>query len=209
MKTFSSTDIKSLNKIFRLNLINSCTGLKSAKLIVTKGQQNLNVAVFSSVTHLGSDPAMLGFVLRPTTVPRDTYKNILDNQFFTVNHITKPMVEEAHHTSAKYPEEISEFDYTNLTPELIEGLEVPFVKGSPVQLYCEYVNSYEIKENNTLLIVAKINTIRVNDQIIQNNGLLNLPSAEVVAINGLSAYAETKLYKELDYQRPKPLVYES
>ena len=209
MKSFSTADLKSLNKIFRLNLINSCTGLKSANLIVTLGQKNLNVAVFSSVVHLGSDPAMLGFVLRPTTVPRDTYKNILENQYFTVNHITKSMVEDAHHTSAKYPEEVSEFDYTNLKPQFVEGHKVPFVQDSPVQLYCEYSNSYPIKENNTLFIVANILNIRVNSQILQANGLLNLPAADVVAINGLSAYAETTLYKELDYQRPKPLLYES
>ena len=77
-----------MDKIYRLNLINSCTGYKSANLIGTCSNEGiLNLAVFSSITHLGSNPALLSFIVRPTIVPRDTYKNIIDNKFFTVNHI--------------------------------------------------------------------------------------------------------------------------
>lgn len=69
MKHITAAEIQQMEKIFRLNLVNSCTGYKSANLIATKSQNgNPNVAVFSSVTHLGSDPALLGFVTRPLTV---------------------------------------------------------------------------------------------------------------------------------------------
>ena len=68
---------ESLGKIPRLNLINSCMGYKSANLIGTISKDGRpNLAVFSSITHLGSDPALIGFILRPTTVPRHTYSNI-------------------------------------------------------------------------------------------------------------------------------------
>ena len=70
--------IEELEKIYRINLINSCSGYKSANLIGTvskKGEENL--AIFSSITHLGSNPPLLGFFLRPTEiVPRHTYLNI-------------------------------------------------------------------------------------------------------------------------------------
>ena len=88
MKHYSKKDINEMNRIYRLNLINSCTGYKSANLIGTISTNKIyNVAVFSSITHLGSDPALLTFIVRPTTVPRDTYKNIIENKEFTVNHI--------------------------------------------------------------------------------------------------------------------------
>ncbi|MFZ0490151.1 MAG: flavin oxidoreductase, partial [Salegentibacter sp.] len=35
MKHITSEDIRSMEKVFRLNLINSCTGYKSANLIGT------------------------------------------------------------------------------------------------------------------------------------------------------------------------------
>ena len=76
-------NISKMEKIDRLNLINSCTGYKSANLIATKSMDGKpNVAIFSSVTHLGSEPALIGFIMRPTTVPRDTYRNIISNKFF-------------------------------------------------------------------------------------------------------------------------------
>jgi flavin reductase (DIM6/NTAB) family NADH-FMN oxidoreductase RutF len=128
----SKNTISQMEKVERLNLINSCTGYKSANLIATKSENGeSNVAIFSSITHLGSDPALLGFIMRPTTVPRDTYKNIKETGFFTVNHITDNMIADAHHTSANYDFGISEFDKTNLEEEYKNEIDFPFVKGSP------------------------------------------------------------------------------
>ena len=103
MKKITLSEISKMDKVPRLNLINSATGYKSANLIgtcSTDGKEN--VAIFSSVTHLGSEPPLVGFILRPTTVPRDTYKNIRETDFFTINHITEEMIADAHHTSANY-----------------------------------------------------------------------------------------------------------
>ena len=70
MVKFDFDKIKGLEKIYRLNLINSCTGYKSANLIGSIDKEgNTNLAIFSSITHLGSDPAMIGFVLRPEQFP--------------------------------------------------------------------------------------------------------------------------------------------
>lgn len=83
MIEFTKEDVLNLPKINRLNLINSCTGYKSANLIGTKSKDGKsNVAIFSSVTHLGSEPALLGFILRPATVPRNSYSNMKETGFF-------------------------------------------------------------------------------------------------------------------------------
>ena len=48
MKHYSKKDINEMNRIYRLNLINSCTGYKSANLIGTISTNKIyNVAVFS------------------------------------------------------------------------------------------------------------------------------------------------------------------
>ena len=118
MHYFDSKDLEGLSKIYRLNLINSITGYKSANLIGTQSLNGkTNLAIFSSVIHLGSNPALIGFVLRPTTVPRHTYSNLKATGNFTLNTVTKDYIKEAHQTSAKYPEEISEFDVANFTVE--------------------------------------------------------------------------------------------
>ena len=201
---FTRDQINDLGKIKKINLINSCSGYKSANLIGTISKEGItNVAVFSSVTHLGSSPPTLGFILRPTTVPRDTYKNILESGVFTINHIFEDIIEDAHHTSAKYKETISEFDITSLEDEYHDDCIAPFVKGSPVQMEMKFIEEYHIKSNNVIHIIAEIKNLYIKDEIIQEDGFLNLSKAKVAAINGLDAYAIAKNNTRFEYQRPK------
>ena len=201
---FTRDQINDLGKIKKINLINSCSGYKSANLIGTISKEGItNVAVFSSVTHLGSNPPTLGFILRPTTVPRDTYKNILESGVFTINHIFEEIIQDAHHTSAKYKETISEFDITSLEDEYHDDCIAPFVKGSPVQMEMKFIEEYHIKSNNVIHIIAEIKNLYIKDEIIQEDGFLNLSKAKVAAINGLDAYAIAKNNTRFEYQRPK------
>ena len=202
MKNISKEAISKMEKIERLNLINSCTGYKSANLIATKSKDGKsNVAIFSSVTHLGSHPALIGFIMRPTTVPRDTYKNIRETGFFTVNHITVDMIADAHHTSANYDLGISEFDKTNLEEEYKNDIEIPFVKGSPVQLYCKYMNEYYIKENDTIHVIASIENLFFEEDLQHEDGWLQIDKGNVIAINGLDGYCLPKLVDRFQYAR--------
>lgn len=204
MKFFAYNDIHDLEKIYKINLINSCSGFKSANLLGTVSENGItNVAVFSSVTHLGSNPPTLGFILRPTTVPRNTYKNILDTGIFTINHIWEDIIEDAHHTSAKYTEEISEFDMTNLEPEFKGNFKAPFVKNAPVQMSMKFMEEIYISSNDVILIVAQIQELFVHDELLQEDGLINLSKGKVVAINGLDTYTLPKFKTQLSYQRPK------
>lgn len=194
MKSISKETISQMDKIEKLNLISSCTGYKSANLIATKSIENTtNVAIFSSVTHLGNSPSLIGFIVRPTTTPRDTYKNIMETGYFTVNHITIDMIADAHHTSANYEYGISEFDKTNLEEEYKEGISIPFVKGSPVQLYCKFVNEYNIKENGTIHLIASIESIFYEEALEHKDGWLQLDKGNVVALNGTDGYFLPKL----------------
>lgn len=204
MKTFDAEAIDLMDKIPRLNLINSITGYKSANLLGSISKEDvLNVAIFSSITHLGSNPPLLGFMIRPVVnTPRDTYKNIKDHHYFTVNHITSAMIADAHHTSAPYGVEISEFDKTNLEAEFLDGQKVPFVKGSPVRLLCKYLNEYSIAENGCIHLIASIEKVYVEDELLQKENWVRLDLAEVVTINGLDGYAVPKIVDRFEYARP-------
>lgn len=206
MHFFNNQDINQLDKIFRINLINSCSGFKSANLLGTISKKGItNVAVFSSVTHLGSNPPTLGFILRPTTVPRNTHKNLKDLGYFTINHIWEAIFEEAHHTSAKYPDDISEFDMTNLEPEFKGNYKAPFVKNAPVQMAMKFVEEIYVPSNDVMLVVAQIEELYIKDELLQKDGLINLSKGNVVTINGLDTYAVPKFKQQLSYQRPKAI----
>ena len=60
MKHFNKTALTDMDFASRIKLINSISGYKSANLIGTIDslKQN-NLAIVSSVVHIGSDPALL------------------------------------------------------------------------------------------------------------------------------------------------------
>ena len=204
MISFTNKQLSEKEHLYKINLINSLSGYKSANLIGSISNEGIeNVAVFSSVTHLGSSPPVFGFVLRPTTVPRNTYKNIKETGVFTLNHIHEDIIDDAHHTSAKYPEDISEFEMTNLEPEYKDNFKAPFVKKSPIQLAMKYVEEYEIKANGVLLIVGEIQSVYIADHLLQEDGFVNLSKGKVATINGLDGYAIPNLKVRQEYQRQK------
>jgi flavin reductase (DIM6/NTAB) family NADH-FMN oxidoreductase RutF len=201
-------DFEELDHIFRINLINSCSGFKSANLIGTKSNLGIpNVAVFSSVTHLGSNPPLLGVIFRPVTdVPRNTYENIKETGQFTINHIDASIINDAHHTSAKYDKDVSEFDITGLEEEYKNGWHAPFVKNAPIQMALTYCEEYKIKANGTIQLIGEIKDLFIKSDLLEKDGFINLSKANIVAINGLDGYAVPTLKERMTYQRPKKIV---
>ncbi|WP_320243481.1 flavin reductase family protein [Tenacibaculum sp. 1B UA] len=196
--------IDEFSHLYKINLMNSISGYKPANLIATKSNDNItNVAVFSSVVHYGSSPAILGFVLRPTTVVRNTYNNIKETGYYTINAINEAIIEEAHHTSAKYPSEISEFDKTRLSEEFKSNFHAPFVAESPLQIGMKFLEEYHIKANGTILVLGEVTDLFFKDNMLSEDGFLNLSEEKIAAINGLDTYVVAENYTRLSYQRPK------
>ena len=76
MKHYTKKELGELEKLKRVNLINTVSGYKPANLIGTiSAAKQTNLAIFSSVVHLGTNPPLFGFITRPTMeVPRHTYE---------------------------------------------------------------------------------------------------------------------------------------
>lgn len=201
-------ELSEMEHLFKINLVNSITGYKSANLIGTidEASQQTNLAVFSSVTHFGSEPPLVGFVLRPTTVLRGTYNNIKKTGYYTINHINASIIEDAHHTSAKYPAEISEFDQTNLTAAFENGFVAPYVKEARVKIGLEFKQEIPIELNGTILILGQIKELIIPEECLLKDGFLDLNAAETVAISGLDAYHLPKRLARFEYARPNQAI---
>ena len=86
--------ISSWESKYRLKFINSLSGYKGLHLIGTKSKDgSSNLAIFNSIIHISSAPARIGFIVRPLKVPRDTYNNIVDTDYYTINHVHKSFLE--------------------------------------------------------------------------------------------------------------------
>ena len=202
MKHFSRKDIDNAERVFRLNLINSVSGFKSANLIGTIDEYgHHNLAIFSSVIHLGSNPPTLGFIMRPTTVPRNTHSNIMATGKYTINHIHSRMIQNAHYTSAKFDKEISEFEVCNLTPEFLNDFRAPFVKESRIKMSMNFIEEIDIKHNNTKLIVGEIEDIYLEESLILDKGIVDLNKGDTVTISGLNKYHKAFELNEFPYAR--------
>lgn len=200
-------EIEGLERKYRLNLINSITGIKPANLLGTvdkNGQENL--AIISSVVHLGSNPALIGFVMRPHhEVRRDSYHNIMETGFYTLNHVPIKLIKNAHYTSAKFPSDISEFDCCEISKEYCFDFFAPFVKESPIKIGLGLQEKVDIKANGTCLMIGKIEELIIEDQLVNDLGYLNLEKAEVAGISGLNSYYSLKYLESFPYARPNEL----
>ena len=203
MKHFTAKQIEEMPSRYRAHFINSCTGFKSANLLGTISEDGVtNVAIFSSVTHLGSNPALLGFILRPTSIDRNTYDNLKKTGIFTVNHVNQNFIKEAHQTSAKYDGSISEFKETLLGEEYLDDFKAPYVKQSRGKLGCTYENEDYLKENDCIFVIGKVEHIDVDKEIQGEDGWLNLERAQTVCIDGLDGYALPQILNRFSYAKP-------
>ncbi|MEM1137303.1 MAG: flavin reductase [Bacteroidota bacterium] len=201
---YNKESLLDMDQNFRRELINTISGYKSANLISTENKAKIkNLAIFNSVVHIGANPPLLGFIMRPLTVPRHTYQNIKETGCFTINHVHKGIIKEAHQTSAKYFETDSEFEKCGFTPYYYKNFKAPFVKESRISLGLVFREELQIKSNDTLLIIGEIVHIFIDKaSYISDKGTVNLQEAETVSISGLDKYYEPNFLANLDRARP-------
>lgn len=195
--------IEEFDKLYRTAFVNSLSGFKSGNLIGTVSNDGkTNLAIFSSVIHVGANPASMGFLMRPVTVDRNSYNNIKENGYFTINHINKDIFKKSHQTSARYDKEVSEFDACGLTPEYSELLPAPYVQESKIKIGLRFVEENEIKFNGTIFIVGEIIEVIIDDDLILPDGYIDIEKAGTVAISSLDGYHQTKRIARLSYAKP-------
>ena len=206
MKHFSKQNILELEKVKRLNIINSITGIKPGNLIgsIDDNNEKTNLAIFSSVVHLGSHPALLGFILRPqTNVRRDTYNNIMSNGYYTINHLPNDSTLNGHYTSAKFENNESEFEHCNFTEWYHSDFKAPFVKESPLKIGLKFQESIPIEINNTIMIVGSVEHVFVDQEAVSEEGYIDLEKLNTTGIGGLNSYYNLQKIGTYPYARRK------
>ena len=201
--TLSNAQIMDMEQRKRAQLINSISGFRSVALIGTtdtKGQTNL--AIFSSIVHIGSNPPLLSFIMRPDSVERHTLTNILETGFYTINHINAGIYEKAHQTSARYPKNVSEFDATGLTPAFKNDFVAPFVAESHIQIGMEFKERINISINQTSMIIGEIKFVHYPDNCLLDDGFVDIEKAGTITSSGVDSYHTTQLLQKLEYAKP-------
>lgn len=200
---FNIEALRQLEDRYRAKLINSLSGFKSANLIgTTDGKGNHNLAIVSSAFHIGANPPLVGMIMRPHTVTRDTLENILELGEYTINQVNAEIWKEAHQTSARYEQQVSEFDEAGLTPEWVDGVKAPFVAESRLKYSLVLRESQTLEINGTVLVIGEINHVLVEDDVIAQDGYIDIEALETVAVSGLDSYHVTNRLGRLSYAKP-------
>jgi flavin reductase (DIM6/NTAB) family NADH-FMN oxidoreductase RutF len=138
---------------------------------------------------LGSNPALLGFVMRPhQAVNHHTCQNITETGVYTINNIPENLTERAHYTSAKFEKDVSEFAACVFTEEYVSDFSAPFVAESERKLSIRFTEEIYIEANNIILIIGVLEHISVGDRALNADGSINLQEANFVGISGLDSY---------------------
>ncbi|QBZ98748.1 flavin reductase family protein [Flavobacterium sangjuense] len=202
-KHISSAAIMAMEKQERVHFINSLGGFKSVALVGTVDNEGkTNLAVFSSLIHIGANPPLMALIFRPSPPERNTLNNLLETGFYTLNHINETIYQQAHQTSARYEKGVSEFDETGLTPEYKNNFKVPFVKESLVQIGMAFREKIDITVNNTIMIIGEIVQVYFPENCLGNDGFIDLEKADTITCSGLDSYHTTKRLDRLSYAKP-------
>jgi flavin reductase (DIM6/NTAB) family NADH-FMN oxidoreductase RutF len=207
MKYISHKDLTKMTSRYRAQMINSLSGFKSANLVGTcNGDQLNNLAIFSSVVHLGSSPALVGFITRPDSVERHTLENIKCTQRYTINQVNESFWRKAHQTSARYEANECEFMKTGLTAEYVDKINAPFVKESSLKYALILKEIIPIELNGTLLVIGEITDIYCAEHAVKADGYIDLEALNTIAITGLDSYHTSNRLSRVSYAKPDTLL---
>jgi len=199
---YTETDFESWDKPFRTNFINSLGGFKSVNLIGSvDGKGNSNLSIVSSVFHVGANPPYIGVLFRPPVVERHTLDNILETEVFTLNHINEQIYTLAHQTSAKYSKEISEFEVCSLNAQYFGLLKAPYVLESHLKIGLKLADKIDIQLNGTVLIIGQIIETILDNQLIGQDGYVDIELAGTLTSSGLDGYHKTSKLARLSYAK--------
>lgn len=203
MKTITTADIAAMDKLVRVQFATSLPGVKPVALIGTRSPQGqTNLAPFSSLVHFGSNPLILGMVSRPDVTERHTLSNLEATGIWTINHLHPGILEAAHHCSARFPSEISEFSATGLTEHYEENFNAPFVSESRFRLGMEFAGRLNIPLNGTTLILGKVVLVQIEETALASDGSIDLVRLETVASTALDTYFGITPLSRLSYAEP-------
>jgi len=202
-KNISFDEIMTMEKQKRVHFVNSLGGFKSVSLIGTVDEfANENVAIFSSIFHIGANPPLMALIFRPSPPERDTLRNILDTGFYTINHINEEIFRRAHQTSARYDKTVSEFGATGLTAVYKNNFKAPFVNESLIQIGMEFKEKIDITINNTTMIIGEVVEVHLPEFCMNDDGFIDLEKANTITCSGLDSYHKTSKLDRLSYAKP-------
>ncbi len=161
-----------------------------------------NVAPFSffnAVTH--RPPLVTVSIGARAGGEKDTLRNLRATGDFVVNVVDEPLLERAVEASGDWPEEVSEFDLTRLTPVPSERVKSPRVGEAPVSLECRLER--EVALGDAVLVVGEIVCAHVAERVL-TEGRVDIAKLAPAGRLGGDAYSIVREVVRMQRPRVEP-----
>ncbi|WP_070967846.1 flavin reductase family protein [Vibrio sonorensis] len=177
-----------------------------AWVLTDSGEQNYNLAPFSYFTAVSSQPPLLMFSVgkKPDGSPKDTARNALETGSMVIHIASADLAEQVTQSSATLQHGESEIPLTGVELEEIQGFHLPRVKACPIAFACRLYEVKEIGDTPQTLVFAQIESIYIDDAVVDENSerlKINAESVDPLARLGGSEYVT--LAKTFSVARPK------
>lgn len=166
-----------------------------------------NLSPFSFFNVFGVNPTTLIFSParrgRDNTT-KDTFENVKEVPEVVINVVSKDIVEKANIASGEFDSGVNEFLEAGLNME--DSIKVkPFrVKESPVQFECKVRQIIETGDGGGAgnLVICEILMIHVNDEILDDNGIIDPDKIRLVGRMGGNHYCDAFGTAIFDLDKP-------
>ncbi len=157
------------------------------------GQDNL--APFSFFNGFGANPPMVGFspaISGRTGKPKDTLVNIRETKEFTISVVNYSIANQMSLSSCEFLSDVDEFEKSGLTKEKSRLIQPYGVSESPIIFECKLVDIIEMggKPGSGNLILGEILAFHVKDNIINESGIIDEKSMNLIGRMGYGNYTD-------------------
>lgn len=156
----------------------------------------VNLAPYSYFNAVCSTPPVLMFSAGSSSGElKDTPRNATASEEFVMNLVTEETIREMDKTSAKLPDDESEFEYAELTPVESTTVRPPRVAEAAANLECKLYETLTIYTNT--VVFGEVTYIHIDNSLITNG---DVDATKVNAIGRLGGPYYSKIDRS-DYQR--------
>ena len=189
-------DMTSLEARKRYKLLSSLVVPRPIAWVSTLSPEGIvNLAPYSFFNVMGHDPAImaLGILEHPEKPLKDTVRNIVETERFTVNLVTEALSAQMNRTATDLPYAESEADMAAIamTPAAANG--VPGIAQSPVRLECQLMQIISTRTSQKI-VLGDILTLHVEDALVLDpeTARINLEAHLPIArMGGAGLYCRT------------------
>lgn len=135
-----------------------------------------NIITVAWTGTINSDPAMLSISVRKE---RYSHAILCETKEFVVNLVNEPLVRACDYCGVRSGRDVDKFAEMKLTPYTVEGVRVPAIAESPVNLACKVTQVLPLGSHD--LFLAEIVSVTVDERYMDEKGTFHLNDSGLVA----------------------------